>query len=232
MNHIEISLYLNELRLKAVKSVLAQEGFTIEDKLNESFNFLYEQLVPYEQQTAIEAQIEKIDEAERSEREAKRRFAVFHICENGEDAYFTSQHFLNFRSAAYRYRLYDRDELSDEPQSLAEAFFGKDEITAANYEALCDRRPNDYRITAIIDFNVDNETAGVCDSSNNAWRHYRLHDLSVAAFKAFRGDYYSRDDRERIFGDALAGKEIEFDKANEETPAADGGEDEAPTMQM
>jgi len=83
MNYIAITLYFNEFRLKAVQDVLAHDGVTIEDKMNEAFNFLYEQLVPQEQQTAVEAQIEKIDKAERDEQEAKRRFAVFHVRENG-----------------------------------------------------------------------------------------------------------------------------------------------------
>lgn len=225
MKHTEVSLYFNELRLKALKNELARDGLTIEDKMNEAFNWLYEQLVPVEQQTAIEAQIKETDKAERAEREAKRRFAVYHVNENGSDAYFTSDHFNSFRTAAYRYRLYDRGELSDEPQCLADAFFGSDAITAAEYEYLCDRMPNDFRITALVDFDLDNETVSVCDSSDNAWRSYRLHDLSVAAFKAFRGDYYSSDDRERIFKGALTGKEID-------TESELLSETESPTVKM
>lgn len=225
MNYIDITLYFNELRLKAVQDVLAHDGITIENKMNEAFNFLYEQLVPQEQQTAVEAQIEKIDEAERNELEAKRRFAVFHVRENGSDRYFISEHFLSFRSVAYRYRLYDRGELDSEPQSLADAFIGSDAITAADYEALCDRMPNDYRMTALMDFDLDNETVSVCDSSDNAWRSYTLHDLSVAAFKAYRGEYHPTEYRERIFNDALSGREID---AEAELLA----ETEHPTMQM
>lgn len=211
MNDIDITLYFNELRLKALQNELAHDGFTVEDKMNEAFHWLYEQLVPYEQQTVIEAQIKESEKAEQAEREAKKHFTVFHICENGSDAYFTSLHFLSFRSAAYRYRLYDRSELNSEPKCLADAFIGNDAITATEYEALCDRMPNDFRITALIDFDLDNETVSVCDSRDNAWRSYRLHDLSVAAFKAYRGDCYSTEYRERIFGGALAGKEIDIE---------------------
>lgn len=225
MNHIEVSLYFNELRLQAVQDALAAEGLNVENKLNEAFNFLYEQLVPVEQQTDIEAQIEKIDAAERAESEAKRRFSVYHVRENDSDAYFTSEHFNSFRATAYRYRLYDRGELDAEPKHLADAFIGNDAITAAEYEYLCDSMPNDFQITALVDFDLDNETVSVCDSSDNAWRSYRLHDLSVAAFKAYRGDYYSRDDRERIFKDALAGKEIDIESELL-------FETEPPTMQM
>lgn len=225
MKQTKISLYFNELRVKAVKDALAADGYTIENKMKEAFDFMYEQFVPYEQQTAIEAQIEEKEKAEEAVREAKRQFAVYHVSENGEDRYFTSDHFLSFRSAAYRYRLYDRGELDAEPKCLADAFIGNDTITAADYEALCDRMPNDFRITALIDFNIDNETVSVCDSSDNAWRFYRLHDISVAAFKAYRGDYYSMEYRERIFSDALSGKESNLE-------AELLSEIEPPTMRM
>lgn len=211
MNHIEVTLYFNELRLRAVEQALADEGQTLEAKLKEHFDFLYEQLVPAEQQLGIEAEIKQIEATEKAEAEARRRFGVFHIHENGSDRYFTSEHFLSFRSAAYRYRLYDRGELSDDPQCLADAFFGNDAITAADYEVLCDRMTNDFRITMLVDFDLDNKTVSVCDSSDNTWRSYRLHDLSVAAFKAYRGDYYSAEQRERIFDGALAGKEIDIE---------------------
>lgn len=225
MNHIEVSLYFNEMRLRAVEQALADDGHTLEDKLKEHFGFLYEQLVPAEQQFAIEAEIEQIEATEKSEAEACRRFGVFHIHENGSDRYFTSEHFLNFRSAAYRYRLYDRGELSADPQCLADAFMENNAITAADYEALCDRMPNDFRITMLVDFDLDNETVSICDSSDNAWRSYRLHDLSVAAFKAYRGDCYPTEYRERIFDGALAGKELDIeDELLSET--------EHPTMQM
>lgn len=225
MNYIDITLYFNELRLKAVQDVLAHDGVTIEDKMNEAFNILYEQLVPQEQQTAVEAQIEKIDKAERDEQEAKRRFAVFHVRENGENSYFTSDHFISFREAAYRCRLYDRGELSSEPSRLCDAFIGSDMIDADKYEYLCDRMPNDFRITALMNFDLDNETVSVCDSSDNAWRSYTLHDLSVAAFKAYRGEYHPTEYRERIFNDALSGREIN-------TEAELLAETEHPTMQM
>lgn len=225
MKQTKISLYFNELRVKVVKDALAADRYTIEDKMKEAFDFMYEQFLPYEQQTAIEAQIEETEKAEEAEREAKRQFAVYHVSENGEDAYFTSNHFLSFRSAAYRFRLYDRGELDADPKCLADAFIGSEAITPADYEALCDRMPNDFRITALMDFDLDNETASVCDSSDNSRRFYRLHDLSVAAFKAYRGDYYSTEYRERIFSDALSGKEIDLE-------AELLSETESPAMQM
>ena len=54
MNSTEITLYFEEAKAAALKAVLAQEGSTIESKLQASLRFLYEQLVPVEQQSAID----------------------------------------------------------------------------------------------------------------------------------------------------------------------------------
>lgn len=35
MNHVEVTLYFNELRLRAVEQALADDGLTLEDKLKE-----------------------------------------------------------------------------------------------------------------------------------------------------------------------------------------------------
>lgn len=215
MKDIDITLYFNEYRLKAVQDALADEGFTLKDKLNDFFNFLYEQFVPVEQQTVIEAQIKEQTAVEQAEAEARKRFAVFHISENGEDSYFTSEHFQTFLSAAYRYRLYVRDELSAEPQAFADAFLETKSITNREYESLCDRAPNDIRIKALLDFDLDNEQVSVCGSSDNTWWTYSLHDVSVAAYKAMRSDYRASDDRLRIFESALVGKELDIGIAEE-----------------
>lgn len=74
---------------------------------------------------------------------------------------------------------------------------------------------NDFRITALLDFDIDSGTVSVCDSSDNAWRTYDLHDVSVAAYKAFRDDYRPTDERERIFNSELEQKEIRMDSEDE-----------------
>ncbi len=225
MTDLDITLYFNELRLHAVEDALADDGATLEDKLKEHFDFLYEQLVPAEQRLSIEAEIKKNEAAERAAEEARRCFGVFHIRENGEDRYFTSDVFQSLFSTAYRYRLYDRGELSAHPQAFAASFPGADHISAAEYEELCDRMPNDIRIRALVDYDLDGGTVSACESSDNAWQHYRLYDLSVAVFKAHRGGYKSSEDRERIFENALAGKEIDIESELL-------SETEPPTMQM
>ena len=223
MNHVEVTLYFNELHLKAVQEELAADDLTLEDKLKEHFAFLYDQLVPPEKQLGIEAEIEQIEAQENAEREARRRFGVFHIRENCSDRYFTSELFDSLLSTAYRYRLYDRGELNANPKAFADAFGEVEHISAAQYEELCDRMPNDHRIKVAADYDLDAGTVTTCQSSDNAWWTYRLKDLSMAAFKAHRSNYRGTDSRQKIFDTALIGKEID---PTEET------EDEAPAMRM
>ena len=227
MNYVETVLYFNELRLKALEEELAPDGRTVVDELRDAFTTMYESLVPEEKRFAIEAEIQKTEAEEQAEAEANRRFGVFHIRENGEDNYFISELFQSLYSTANRYRMYERGELSSEPQDFASAFGETIPITAAEYDDLCDEMPNDIRIQALIEYDLDAGTVSACESSDNAWQSYRLHDLSVAAFKAHRSDYRISAERQRIFADALEGKEIE--PVDEDL---DDDEAEGLTMQM
>lgn len=221
MKDIDITLYLNEYRVKALADALAvQTANTVEDELMEAFDALYLDYVPDEQRARIEAQIEQEESAEQMRLEAKRRFAVYHIRENGEDFHFTSDYFKTPMQAAYRYRLYERGELSSEPETLAAAFIETNPIELKKYNEACDDINSDKRITALVEFDLDEGRVSVCDGSDNAWQTYSLHDFSVAAYKAYRSDYHSEDCRREIFNSSLAGKEIDID------------EDESPIMQM
>ena len=106
MSDIDITLYLNEYRLRALADALgSQTAETFEDKLTEAFDTLYQEYVPDEQRASIEARIEREDAAEQARLEVARRFAVYHIRENGDDYHFTSDHVRSPMQAAYRYRL-------------------------------------------------------------------------------------------------------------------------------
>ena len=181
MNLVEVALYFNELQLRALEDHLNFDGTTIKDELGKQFDFLYEQYVPQEEQLAIEAEIEQIEAAENAEREARRKFGVFHVHENGSDRYFTSELFDSLLSTAYRYHLYDRGELSANPKAFADAFGEVEYISAAQYEELCDRMPNDHRIKIAADFDLDDRRAEYafsqkrCTCSCSLWliRRYR-----------------------------------------------------------
>lgn len=210
MDSIEVTLFFDQPKASALQSILAEDGTTLTEKLRESFQTLYEQLVPVEQQTAIEAQIRHQQEQERVDAEARKRFAVYHVREDGENFYFTRQHFTSFHSAGYRYRLFCRGELSSDPQKLAEAFSGSDAISAEQYNLIQAQMSSDPRILAFLDFNLDEGTVTAYAQGQDRERCYSLHDVSVAAYKAFRGEYRTSAQRAEMFADALDGKEIDI----------------------
>ena len=196
MSDIDITLYLNEYRVRALADALGdQTAETVEDKLTEAFDTLYQEYVPDEQRASIEA---------------ARRFAVYHIRENGEDQHFTSDYFRTPLQAAYRYRLYERGELSAAPETFADAFIETNPVNLEYFGKVCADIHADDRVTALLEFDLDEGRVSVYDGTDNEWQTYSLHDFSVAAYKAFRSDYRSEECRREIFNSSLAGKELEL----------------------
>lgn len=233
INYQKVTLAFEHRRLQALQSALEEStGESVSMRLLGAFDELYQQYVPEEQRAAIEAEITKDEIIEKAEVEAKRRFAVFHIREGGEDAIFRSDIFKSPMLAASRCRLFLRGELNDQPETFAEAFVDAEEITPQEYARVCENINCDQRITAIMEFNLDEGTVGICDSSDNAWNTYKLHDISVAAYKAYRSDSKLSDARREIFNQSLAGKEIVFDEDESAPLTEDEDADEAPVMQM
>ena len=231
MADIDISFYYNERRLEAMQKKLAEQGTTVEAELKNMMDVLYESVLPGEVCAEIDAQITKEQAETDAEREASRRFAVYHIREYGKDYHFTSDYFQTVMQSAYRYRLYERGELSDDHKTFADSFVETQPISLEKFYEVCIDMNSDKRVTALVEFDLDGGKVSICDSSDNAWWVYNLHDFSVAAYKAYRAVGRSSSDREKTFAEALAGKEI-FPTEEIENEAHDDDEDEAPTMQM
>ena len=171
---------------------------------------MYQEYVPDEQRASIEARIEREDTAEQARLEATRRFAVYHIREKGDDYHFTSDHFRSPMQAAYRYRLYERGELSADPKTFADAFIETNPVNLEYFNEVCSDIHSDNRISALLEFDLDEGRVSVYDGMDNEWQTYSLRDFSVAASKAFRSDYRSEEGRREIFNSSLAGKELSF----------------------
>ena len=217
MNDIDITLYLNEYRVRALADALGnQTAETVEDKLTEVFDTLYQEYVPDEQRASIEAMIESEYAAEQAKTEAARRFAVYHIRENGDDYHFTSDHFRTPMQAAYRYRLYARGELSADPKTFADAFIETNPVSLEYFGKVCVDIHADDRVTALLEFDLDEGRVSVYDGTDNEWQTYSLHDFSVAAYKAFRSDYRSEECRREIFNNSLAGKEMDLSEETDD----------------
>ena len=217
MSDIDITLYLNAYRVRALADALGdQTAETVEDKLTEAFNTLYQEYVPDEQRASIEATIESEYAAEQAKTEAARRFAVYHIRENGDDCHFTSDYFLSPMQAAYRYRLYARGELSADPKTFADAFIETNPVSLEYFGRVCADIHADDCVTALLEFDLDEGRVSVYDGTDNEWQTYSLRDFSVAAYKAFRSDYRGEECRREIFNSSLAGKEMELSEETDD----------------
>lgn len=205
MNNRKVLLNLNEHRVKALEKVLSQ---SVEMNLHDSFMTMYELNVPDEKRAATEATIESDKAVEKAAKEAHGRFAVYHIQEMGADYYLTSERFDTALASAYRYRLYSRNEHDSKPQTFADSFQEATPITSDEYDHFCESFDRDPRITMMCDYNLDARTVCFCNSGNHQWIEYSLRDMSAAAFKAYRSDYYDSEHRSELFYSSLDGKEL------------------------
>ena len=217
MNHEEITLYKPELMVNALKKHLEEMESDIPNEMDKAFDELYYRIVPLEERREIAKEIEKIEANELAQSEARRRFGVFHVRENGEDSYYLSNMFDKEVRAAYRYRVYSRGELSMPRESLDKAMGEVEYVSKEHYDFLSASRANDPRATAVMDFDLDDGTVAFLDR-NDKWSAYKLTDVSVAAYKAYRSNHLSPDERTEIFEAALEGKEIDIDDG-EQSPA-------------
>ena len=69
---VQLELWLNEYKMKALSSVLEGQGASVETAMQEYLNRLYELQVPFNQQQKIQARIDAEYAAERAKSEAKR----------------------------------------------------------------------------------------------------------------------------------------------------------------
>lgn len=216
MSNTDIALFYNTYRLDALERILTESGSSVETELLHELDALYKHLVPEDEQSAIEARIERETAVEEAAREAARRFAVIRFHGNGNDFLFTSDWQNSFYSAAHLYRTRIKDEVGRNTiDSLARHFGDYQVIDGSTFSALCDAMSKDPRITALVDFDFDRGTVSVCESSDNAWWTYSLKDVSTAVYRAERKMGLRLEKRQEIFSEDLVGKEIVMDEPSE-----------------
>ena len=222
MKDEELVLYFNEHRLKKLEEYLLKDGSSVEHELQKLLCGLYESTVPERERMEIEARIELETENKSAAREAARRFAVVHLHEGDDGFFFTSETCDDFYSISSRYRSRMKADIGEYTlDSIAQSSFGGcQEINGMTFSVLCDAMPNDQRITALVEFDFDNDTVSVSGSGDNAWRAYSLKDVSAAVWKAERKSGLSLETRREVFAAALEDKEIAFDTNEDETPVA------------
>lgn len=211
MPDIDITLYYNQHRLDAMQRILAQQGSTVEQQLYPALDELYLKVVPALERGEIETRTVVEKQQADAASEAARRFAVVHLHDAQGDYHLLSELHTSFLHAARLYRVVTKDLTSPLPtaQAMSLAFLYHQDITPQQFSELCDSIATDNRITALLEFDFEEGTVGVCQSSDNAWWYYNLKDVSAAAFRADRKSNLRPNARQEIFSAALEGKELD-----------------------
>ena len=215
MSDKNINICYNCLRLSAMNRILKNRNSTVETELFKTLDELYKNTVPEKEREEIEAAISsELDKRRQKEKEEiqraaeKRRFAVFHIRENGEDDLFESDLYNDFKIAAYRYRIYQKADDFEKRNNFAAYFIDSMPIAPEKFEMYCRSYIENQNITAILEFNLDNDTVSIKQNDNDQWQVYDLKDVSAAVYKAYRSERYTPSENQHIFDAALFGKEI------------------------
>ena len=205
---VEIVLWLHEYKYQALENRLAQAGRDIEKAMQEMLIDLYSECVPFEEQQAIRERIDAEQAEQAAEQLANTTWAAYHVTGHGEDLYFKTSSADTLLIAAKRLRAYLTTEDNPLPVSFASVFKNRSEITKAEYDQLLDQRlQNTGKVSGVFEINFDKDTFSAANAMDG-WHTYRIHDVSVAAYHAFRKQNISTDLRWDRLLNKLDGKEL------------------------
>ena len=219
---VELDLWLNEYEEAALSDALKEKGLTVTEYLQQQVNRAYEEMVPSDVRARVAHRIGEERAAQLAEREASRRFAIFHIKEHGEEFRFLTNHNIEFLDAGRLLRNYVRSmqDRPDKGKSFVYWFRERVDLTSAEFDAYVDERiSNSGRVTGAFDIDLDQGTFSAVHI-DNGWQTFTAKDVCSAAYFAFRKQGQADNDRWRIFLDRLDGKELrcEMEQAKAEEP--------------
>ena len=165
---VELDLWLHEYEEAALSDALKQRGMTVREYLQQQVNRAYEEMVPSDVRAQVAHRIGEERAAQLAEREASRRFAIFHIKEHGEEFRFLTNHNIEFLDAGRLLRNYVRSmqDRPDQGKSFAYWFRERVPLTPAEFDAYVDERiSNSGRVTGAFDIDLD-----ISRSANKVWR--------------------------------------------------------------
>ena len=163
--------------------------------------------LPKEVQEQIRSEIQAEDRLAQEQREASRRFAVFHVKQDGEDGYFLSEGQTEFHRAAYMLRLY----LKGGGQRFADSIPNRSAISAEQFgQYVSERMENTGRVTGAFDVDLDKGEFTALHIMDG-WKTFRVKDVATAAYHAMRKGHLPEEKRLEIFLDRLQGRKLTAD---------------------
>ena len=204
MSQREIVVWADERWCKALEKHLLDS--TVAEKLEEYIDELVNQL-PENVYKKISEEIWQEQQKAKEEHEASRRFAVFHVTENGAENNFLLERDCDTLSAARWLRDYLRRE-NNYPSRFGNQFREAVPITAKQFDAyVAERLYTPGRVTGAFDIDLDKgrfDTLHIIDG----WQHFRIQDVSTAAYYAMKKSNTVWGEREHIFLSRLDGKQL------------------------
>ena len=205
MNSREVSVWLDSRWCDALEK---QKGAPMCDIVNDYLDSLINQL-PEREYERISAQIHEEQMQLQQEKEAARRYAVFHLVENGEHRYLQVERSLEMLDAARMLRAYRRH--STIADTFGQTIHAAQDITQEQFAAqVHERMENNGKVTGAFELDFDKEQFSALHIMDG-WKCYTMKDISTAIFHADRKDYISRAARWERFTDKLMGKELHYE---------------------
>ncbi len=205
MSSREISVWIDERWYAALSKHLKDE--TLEEHLENVLDEMCNQL-PQQEYESISALIWQEEQRSKEAAEAGRRFAVFHVTEHGEPAYFLAEENLEMLRTAVKLRDYLRKPPEDAPARFLGMFSRGERISAEQFDTYVQERlDNTGRVTGAFDIDLDNGTFDALHIMDG-WQRFRIQDISTAAYYATKKSYASQEHQWKVFLERLDGKQL------------------------
>lgn len=208
----EINIWIDDRWYDALSRHLKNE--TLEEHLENVIDEMCNGL-PRQEYERISALIWQEEQQARQEQEAARRFAVFHVTEDGSSIYFLAEEKLEMLHAVNRLRDYIRRPEGSPPVRFTGMFSRGEKISQEQFEAfVAERLDNTGRVTGAFDVDLDKgtfETLHITDG----WQRFRIQDVSTAAYFAMKKTFEDWGARTIMFLDRLDGKQLARDDGQE-----------------
>ena len=204
-DHVDITLWIDRRWKNAIEKHL--KGETLQEHLENVLDELCNQL-PEQEYKRISAEIYAEDAARRTEEEAARTYAAYHVTERGQEWYFKTSPGEELLVACKKLRGYVTAEKGTAPDKFIGMFFGGQPITAKEFDALTAvRMENTGKVRGVFDVNFDKREFSAVHIMDG-WQTWAMRDVSAAVYHATRSQFASSDDKWRKLLDHLSGKEI------------------------
>lgn len=209
MSSRNIELWTDERWYNALDCHL--KGETLESKLESYIDELCRSLLPDYEYEQIGKEICREQQELEAQREANRRFAVFHVTEHGKQSCFLVERPMDFLEAARQVRFYTREQ---RPESTLHDYFvinfiySEQDISAAEFEQhVSERMENTGHVTGAFDIDFDAGTFGTLHI-DNGWSYFSVKNVCTAAYHASLRKHDSQTVRWERFLEHLDGKEL------------------------